>query len=133
MKQHHYLLPIKPLSWSRAGYNVATQTFYDAQKHIKNCYVIYLIQQHGNKKPFEGPLCVDREYYFPIPESLKKRSRSPEMWMYTIPDMDNLDGLLYDSMKMAGVIKDDRYICKGSEIKKYDTTPRIVVTITELL
>lgn len=130
MKVHHYTLPLKPLPWTQTKH--PANLFYDNQKHIRNCYIFYFEQQHGDKKPFQGPLWVDREFYFPIPDLLRRRPTDQEMWMYTMPGLDHCNKLLIESMKIAGVIKDDKYICKESGIKKYSKNPRIVVTITEL-
>lgn len=129
MKTHHYILPLKPLPFP---VQEPKNKFYDTNKHIRNSYIFYLEQQHGDKKPLQGALSVHREFYFPVPDLLKNRPQTEEMWMLTVPSLYFCTKLLYESMKIAGVIKDEKYICVESGMKKFSKTPRIVITITEL-
>jgi Holliday junction resolvase RusA-like endonuclease len=128
-----YIIPVKPVGWKRAGVSFQNQNFYDSQLLMKNSIGFFIEQQHGDDRPFHhGPIRADREYWFPMPKSLNKRPKWSQPWMITVPDIDNLDAFVYDTLVKQGILPDDRYICSGSESKKYAKEPKIIITLTEL-
>jgi Holliday junction resolvase RusA-like endonuclease len=127
----HYLIPVKPIAWKRAGVTTAgyKPRFYDTQTHEKLAYALYLGQCHGNDPLFEGPIEVITTYYFPFP--VGHRKHISHIYHYRSPDIDNLNGLLYDACKNV-VFKDDCLIASELSKKLYDLKPRIEITIRNL-
>jgi Holliday junction resolvase RusA-like endonuclease len=128
-----YIIPIHPIGWKRAGVNskYGKPIFYDRQAKEKICYGLYLLQQHGADPLFEGPLELNVVYYFKIPHKLTKQKK-PCLYQCATPDIDNLNGLLFDSCNKV-IFKDDCLISKQTTVKLYDKNPRIEITVRNLV
>jgi Holliday junction resolvase RusA-like endonuclease len=126
-----YVIPVTPIAWKRAGVTYISKKphFYDQQTHEKLAYGLYLAQQHGSCPLFEGPLEMIVSYFFPFPPGHRRKTKS--LYHCRRPDVDNLNGLLYDACKSV-LFKDDCLISKESTVKLYDLKPRIEITLRNL-
>lgn len=103
------------------------------------CEQSILLASHGKMPatPWDGPVRVDWEAYFPRPARLNKK-RSPEgaVWHTVKPDRDNVDKAILDALKKAGLYKDDCQVCDGRKLKCYvakGCSPGIIIRATRLL
>lgn len=128
MRTKTYIIPIQPIAWKRAGLNGSL--FFDRQKAEKLATGLYLSQAHNNEEPFSGPLSMDVTFYLPAPRD--KKSRTPGIYCYKTPDLDNLIKFLCDSCNDANIWEDDKLVCKITTQKIYDKNPRTVLILTEL-
>ena len=79
------------------------------------------------------PLCVDIDFYMPIPKgtSKKKTLAMENQWQTKKPDKDNLAKSVYDAMNGV-MFHDDGQVCDGRERKMYSSEPRTEITIKEI-
>jgi Holliday junction resolvase RusA-like endonuclease len=125
-----YVIPLNPIPWKRAG--LAGHTFFDKQTKEKLAMGLYLIQQHGNDPKFKGPLKLDMHFRMPIPKSISKRKHSE--YQSTYPDIDNLIKMVLDTINNTETIwEDDKQVAEISSTKIYDTKPRTIIIISEIL
>jgi len=61
-----------------------------------------------------------------------RRERVEYQYCATVPDIDNLQKLLLDSLVKSKIIFDDRYVSSITAKKLYSKKPRTEITITEL-
>ncbi len=121
---HTYVIEGLPIPWQRP--RLSRRTFFDSQKLQKSNYALTIQSQHEGqpfytKTPFE--LIVN--FYFPIPCSLKPRSRE-ELLGQPYPhksDLDNLTKFVLDSCNSI-LFDDDSRCYRIIASKTYDNTPR---------
>ena len=76
-----------------------------------------LVKQRGRSPTIRGPVFVDYTAY----QAIDKK------------DVDNMEAALFDALKKALVIEDDRFITDHAGRKRVDSArPRIEVTVTPL-
>lgn len=90
--------------------------------------------QCRNELPLKGAVKAEIIAYFPIPKSAKKAERE-EMQAgtrkpTTKPDMDNIIKAILDALN-GYAYKDDAAVVKVVAEKKYSTTPRVTVKLTD--
>lgn len=80
------------------------------------------------KKPIESPLSLGIIFYLKRPKSRRK-----DKYVYTTPDLDNLEKSVLDGLSKIAYL-DDKLVVAKSSIKKYVTNgkPRIEITIIKL-
>lgn len=127
LRSKSYCVKMNPIPWKRAGMNGSR--LFDAQKQDKVMMGLYLNQQHNDEPLFNKATHLEVIFYFNYPKTLKKRSGSS--WVSTVPDLDNLEKFLLDSIKNI-LITDDRIIVSMNSKKIYDKDPRVEFTLTEL-
>lgn len=83
----------------------------------------------------EGPIRVDIDLFYPIPQSWpdwKRQLASAEtMWCTVKPDIDNAAKLQMDAMNGVAY-KDDAQVVAGSQRKLYSPSPRVHVRVSQL-
>lgn len=122
-----YTIPIAPFPWKRAG--LSGKRFYDRQSQEKLAIGLYFMQQHGNNPKFKGPLKFELISYMTL-----TKGKKPGDWCDSCGDFDNYAKLMADAINDCKIIwDDDRKVAHGSSLKIYDTNPRSVITIAELL
>ena len=89
--------------------------------------------QCKNEIPLAGAISAEIVAYFPIPKSAKKAERE-EMQAgtrkpTTKPDMDNIIKAILDALN-GYAYKDDAAVVKVIAEKRYSTTPRVTVKLT---
>lgn len=93
-------------------------------------------QAWGDRLPLDGPVAVTVEFFFPFRASDLKKDGTPKLpgphWMTTKPDSDKLERALLDSLKDAGVLRDDSRVCALRAEKYRDYKPRAVVRVVPL-
>lgn len=128
-----YILEGRPTAWSRAGYNKATESFYDTQKMKRIHDQLSLTNQHGNNPLLDGPLALYITFYMPIPDSIlaRKRARLEGTYHHKRPDTDNLEKWILDLCSHV-IFKDDAQVALTSKKKIYSSTPCTIFTFIEL-
>ena len=124
-----YHIPLKPIRWKHPGKN--GKHYYDLQVKEKSVVGLYLLREHKESRPFQGPVHIECRFYMALPKCL--RDREPSLWHSKAPDCTNLVKFLEDSITKVGIWKDDRQVAWQDNRKIYDKEPRIEITITELL
>ncbi len=125
-----YVIPGNPIPWKRAGH--ANGTFYDQQKHQKLGTGLYISNQHGDRRPFEGPLCLTIVFYFPMPKSWRHKIDEMSATPHFIkPDCDNAVKYVTD-VATAITYHDDCLISETHSYKAYDANPRTEFTLSEI-
>ena len=88
--------------------------------------------------PMQGPVRVDRYYYFPYLKghygagrNAGKIKASAPFWKSTGVDIDNCDKILFDVLTGLFIVNDSQ-ICLGIQARRYDRVPRTEVFITPL-
>jgi len=120
-----YLIPLKPIAWSRTGHNRKTNVFYDKQKDIKTVFGYYIKKCHGSNLLFDSAVEINACFYF------KNRVKNPRKYHTIKPDIDNLEKLLYDICKSL-CFTDDCLIVSNSSKKLFSDDERIEFTIQTL-
>ena len=129
MRSKEYTINIRPIAWKRPGKNQSH--YYDTQTAEKLAYGLSISRIHGNEPKFEGPLCVEMVFYFPIPKLSRNRQATQYHW--TVPDKDNIIKHIFDSISQTGIVwHDDRQVAKGSWEALYSKEPRVYLKISEL-
>lgn len=73
----------------------------------------------------DEPIFAIAIYFFPWPKSWSKKKREAHgSAMYSKPDGDNLDKMLFDCVQKSGVIDNDARISGKFTVKRYDEKPR---------
>lgn len=126
--QKTYCINLPPQAWKRAG--ISGQRFYDQQIHEKLAFGLFMTQQHGKDKPFEGILHLDVTFFMAIPKGRKNKDIGSPHSKY--PDLDNLLKLLCDTMVKSGILVDDRFISSITASKVYDINPRTIFTLKQI-
>lgn len=124
-----YVIPGNPIAWKRTGLN--DKRFYDRQMHEKLAIGIYFQQQHGNEKLFSDALELEMVFYMPILAAYK--GKTSYYWHMTLPDLDNLQKFMLDTITQTGVVwKDDRQVSSIIAKKVHDCNPRTHIIVREL-
>jgi len=127
-----YTIPLNPITWKRAGIARGT-TFYDTQAKEKLAVGLHLVNQHGSRAKFIGPLRLSVIFYMKLPKSIKDRNLGGSKYCYKTPDLDNLYKFLADAINDTDTIwEDDKQVAHIIAEKIYDTDPRTLITIEEL-
>jgi len=135
-----YVLIGDPVPLARARVTGGNRIVYDSQKLIKHSLINQLLDQHGDRPLYEGPLHLDVTFYMRMPKGmLKKTAENTGKYHVYKPDLDNCIKLIGDiaSIDIYGeidgvLLKDDCTIASITAKKVYDINPRTVFTITEL-
>lgn len=110
--------------------NFRNGTFFEG-KDIKAAREFYLseIGPEAPKTPFNGPISVSVEFYYPIKDKRKKGQ-----FKTSRPDCDNLVKLLLDCMTQLRFWNDDSQISILRIMKKYSVTDEagIMIYVKEL-
>jgi Holliday junction resolvase RusA-like endonuclease len=121
-----YKVDICPVAWARPG---GKQQRYDAQKDEKMLFGLHVNKEHKAEEIFDGPLGIDIAFVFKYPSA---KSRGELHWYTHVPDIDNLEKFLFDTLKDCGVVKDDKLFVKVSKEKIYGNVAHVEFTIREL-
>ncbi len=102
-------------TWSFTPKKVA-----DWEKTVKQEAVKYF------KQPFKGPVMVSIIFYLERPESRRK-----DVWVSTMPDLDNLEKAVLDALNNVAY-EDDRFVVAKNAQKKYikRDEPHVTVRVT---
>ena len=129
MRVKEYIIEGSPIAWKRTGLN--DKRFYDRQMHEKLAIGLFFQQQHGNEEPFEDPLEVEMLFYLPI--LAKYKGKTGYYWHTTLPDLDNLQKFILDTITQTTVVwKDDRQVSSIIAKKMHDCKPRTHIIVREL-
>lgn len=118
-----------PLARCRVG----NRRVWDTQKADKLHFSLHLKFLHGNRPLYSGPLHLEVNFFFPIPNSRKKLTSLIGSYHHYRPDISNLIKFVEDCA--TGVLyHDDCLIASVTSTKKYDIDrPRTEFIITPLL
>ena len=108
-------IPTKPIPWKRPA---GTFRRYDSQKQEKLAIGLYFRKAMGNHPPLTGPVFLNLCFYFQPPKNFKPKC-TLDFYNKNKPDVDNLEKFILDTLKDAGVLKDDCIIVKVTKEKKY--------------
>lgn len=90
----------------------------------------------GDRKPLDCPVAVTIEFFFPFRATDIKKDGTPKAigphWMGSGLDLDKLCRAVLDSLKDAGVLRDDSRVCALRAEKYRDYKPRAVVKVVAL-
>ncbi len=71
-------------------------------------------------EPWEGPVEIDIDFYFPRPQyMLKPKYPRGAIYHTSRPDRDNCEKAVLDALKECGLFKDDSQVCTGTVTKWY--------------
>ena len=106
---------------------------YDSQKHIKLAWGINLKNQHGDKPPLIGPLCLECHFYIQIPESATKKRKAAlaDKPHVSVPDLDNLIKFCSDASQNV-IFVNDCQIVSIQALKFYSPLAKTKMIFTEL-
>ena len=135
-----YTLIGDPVPLARPRMSGSVRKVYDSQKIIKHSLVNQLLEQHGDRPLYSGPLHLDVTFYMRMPIGMLKKTKDNvgKFHVYK-PDLDNLIKMVGDiatidpySEDASILLKDDCIFASITAKKVYDLIPRTVFTITEL-
>lgn len=88
----------------------------------------------AGRAPFEGPVSVRVDAYFPVPENWSAKTRAKalagEILHCKRPDWENVAKMLDAFNSIVWV--DDKQVTAGLVVKHYDLRPRLAVTVRPL-
>jgi Holliday junction resolvase RusA-like endonuclease len=127
MRTATYTIPGNPIPLARPRFG--QNRVWDSQKSVKFNAGLFVVNTHNNAPLFSGPLALDVIFYLPKPKTAAKS----KIGAYHIsrPDLDNLIKMVCDICNGI-TYNDDATIALIHAIKKYDSTPRTVFTLSEL-
>ena len=135
-----YVLIGDPVPLARPRMSGPNRIIYDSQKLIKHSLVNQLLEQHGDRPLYSGPVHLDAIFYMKMPKGMLKQTakNSGKHHIYK-PDLDNLIKMIGDIATIhpynddeSVLLKDDCIIASITAKKLYDIEPKTVFTITEL-
>lgn len=117
-----------PLARCRFG----NRRVWDSQKAEKLHFSLHLRFLHGNRPLYSGPLHLEVNFYFPIPNSRKKVISLQGSYHHFRPDISNLIKFAEDCAN--GILfHDDALIASIASTKRYVLdNPRTEIIITSL-
>lgn len=135
LRRKEYTFNYPAIAWKRAAPDHKRGHMYDTQKMDKITVGLDFKKQHdadGDAQPFNGPLHAHITFYLNSRTVVK--NRGPLDYYHTeFPDIDNVEGFLWDCAKQAGIITDDRIIASVIKQKLIDRiNPRTVLVFQEL-
>ena len=126
---NEYVIPGDPIPLQRARHGGGKT--WDPQKQLKLNWSLALVNQHGDRPFYEGPLHVDIIFYMPKPKtSQKQRDILEDKPHFYKPDVDNLIKWVFDCSNKI-LFKDDSSIASVNSKKKYSNNPRTLIRIIE--
>lgn len=127
-----YIIDGNPVAWQRANPDYGNRRMWDNQRALKFAYARAIEDQHGNQPLYEGPLCLEVNFYFHMPQNKKKFFDELRGSSHHIkPDLSNLIKLIEDSAK--GILyHDDALIASIIAHKYYADTPRTEFSIIQI-
>lgn len=131
MKNKIYIISGDPVALARCRYNPRNHKVWDSQKEQKVYSSLSLRSQHKDTPLFEGPLCMDINFFMEIPKKHKKADIAGNPHIFK-PDIDNLIKFVLDCCNKI-LYNDDCTITKITASKVYDDNPRTEFTIESLL
>lgn len=107
---------------------------WNPQKQLKLCLSLELQKQHVGDK-FCNATEAQILFFMPIPSSFsEKKKRILDGRPHIVkPDNDNLEKLVYDCLKDAGILKDDCIISDTILKKRYSFNPRTEIILKEII
>jgi len=128
-----FTIPGKPCAWQRARSNGKVRFDSPQQARNKNNIAAVAFEAMAGRPPLEEALKVEIEAFFSWPKSVsaKKRAMPRAALCPSLKDADNIAKLIGDALNCI-VWADDRQIVDLSVSKRYDETPRTVVTVEVL-
>lgn len=85
---------------------------------------VHYIRDNIGSPKLEGPLRIDILAVFERPKAMRsKKIPDRREWHIKKPDRDNVEKIIYDAMKKAGVFVDDCQVCDG-ETRKFTANKR---------
>lgn len=123
-----YNIPLPPLPWKRPGHNKWTGAVFNPQHQERIAWGLYMRREHQDEPLFQGPLLIDIIFFVRTP---KEKPWLEGCFHDTIPDNDNFEKHLLDSMKNV-LVKDDRIFAKCNKVKVYRKIPGCTFRVTEL-
>ena len=92
--------------------------------------------QAKNYPTLDGPVRLDVEFYFPIPQGWSKRKKEQARHHFIVPavrpDLDNLTKIIQDGLEKGGAYLNDKQIVMVWSQKLYDDEPRTEVYVQRL-
>jgi Holliday junction resolvase RusA-like endonuclease len=83
-------------------------------------YLAAISHRDRPREPHRGPVIVNAVFYFARPRRLLRPSSPRGVLPYTgKPDRDNLDKVVLDALKQAGMYRDDALVHDGRNRKLY--------------
>lgn len=120
--------------FARRGKYVSSYTPQETQNYeafVKMCYV-----EAANGRKFYGPVEADIQCYFGVPKSVseKKRRRMIDGGVpcTKLPDTDNVAKAVLDALNTIAY-DDDRQVVSLIVMKRYGETPRVEVTLQDVV
>lgn len=117
-----------PLSRARAG----KHGFYDPQWQTKQNVAAYVKQLIHDRKPITNPIRLTIIFQMSIPKSFSKKKQDTLQGKPHVkrPDSSNLLKFYEDALN--GILwQDDCLIYDLTIVKRYDMTPKTIITISE--
>ena len=124
--------------FARRGNYVTT---YDPEtsknyKQLVELWTTQKLKTISGFKPYEKAVCVDIDFYLPIPQSWSKTKRTEAaggvIRPITKPDLDNLYKAVTDAM-IGLVWTDDSIITDAHIRKRYSDRPRAEIRVQEVI
>lgn len=105
---------------------------FDSQRLVKLNVTNHLIDQHGDREKFRGPVHMEVSFFMPIPVCSKAKKLEFENRLHKQrPDFSNLLKFIEDAA-LEVLYHDDCIISSVCGSKMYSVEPRTELTITEL-
>ena len=128
----HYLIEGNPIALTRSRMGHGARRMYEAQHDAKIINSIHLLNQHGHKPAYSGPLHLDVVFYLKMPRlSDRKVKERNNTYHYYRPDLSNLINFV-EAVAHDIIYKDDAQICWITSRKLYHENPRTEFSITPL-
>jgi Holliday junction resolvase RusA-like endonuclease len=129
---YKFIIPGKPIAWSRPNPSYKDRLMFDGQKKLKRDWAIYL-QSQFKDEPLKTILSLDVVFFFEpaIRMAQKKRAAVSGRSHFSKPDLSNLVKFLEDACNGI-VFQDDCQITQICAKKIYDLEPRTEFTIMEI-
>ncbi len=121
-------VPKQSARFTKGGHSYQTTKVKAEEKAIA-----WLAKEHAPSKLWAGPIQARVRYHYACPKSWSNQKAQEHVWKYkiTVPDLTQLDKLLFDALE--GIIyEDDKQIVICESVKWWAVNDCITVELTQL-
>jgi len=125
---HTYVIWAEPLPYVRSD---AERRIWDSSKQERFNQVADLLEQHGSKPLFKGPVALEVYFYIKSHDKAKKRPGPHDTFNYSGPSLAAYLRF-FEEMAIGTVLTHSNQIAQVTSFKRWDLQPRTEVIIKEI-
>ena len=124
-------IPGEPVSFARAGSNGKRRFTPKKQADYMTAARHFAARAMEGRAPIEGPVEMEVEAVFLVPDSWSKTKRAAAVWKASKPDASNLVKIVEDAFNGI-VYRDDAQIARSLVVKRYGVAASINLIVRPL-